>query len=46
MSNFVRVETMSCSSGSGSTTPQKVDEMRGKELIETYKNGIKTYNGM
>jgi hypothetical protein len=30
--NFVRVQIMSCSSGSGSTTLQKVDERRGKTL--------------
>lgn len=32
MQNFVRVQIMSYSSGSGSTTLQKVDERRGKTL--------------
>ena len=32
MQNFVRVQIMSCSSGSGSTTLQKVDERRGRTL--------------
>lgn len=41
MPNFVRVQTMSCSSGSGSTTPQKVDERRGKNLPRPMKTESK-----